>query len=158
MSNSSSSLFLLLFATISSCYQNRNLILLCGLNTWEAKAPLSLETLLKVKCSKWMDQIFCWCSRNNSKESIGLSADYMWKQFSSWLSTFQQLSGLVVPEWTFGWRTPAWLDDLAMAGRKLHHALKTLPHALYYPACMEDWLEVTFELLGLKGKQFIEVI
>lgn len=161
MSNSSSSLFLLLFVTISSCYQNRNLILLCGLNTWEAKATLSLQTLLKVKCSKWMDQIVC--GGLDVAEIIAMKV-LLWtltayaKQFSSCLSTFQQLSGLVVPKWTFGWRTPAWPDDLAMAGRKLHHALKTLPNALYFPAYMENWLGVTFELLVLKGKQFIEMI
>lgn len=103
MSNSSSSLFLLLFVTISSCYQNRNLILLCGLNTWKAKAAHSLQTMLKVKCSKWMDQIFC--GGLDVGEIIARKA-LLWmltacvKQFFSCLSTFQQLSGLVVPEWT----------------------------------------------------------
>lgn len=64
----------------------------------------------------------------------------------------------MVPEWAFSWRTPAWPDDLAVAGRRLHHALKTLPDMLYFPAYMEDCLEVTFELLVLKGEQFTEVI
>lgn len=45
-----------------------------------------------------------------------------------------------------------------MAGSKLHRALKTLLDILYFPAYMEDWLEVTFEHLILKGEQFTEVI
>lgn len=117
------------------------------------KAALSLQTLLKVKCSKWMDQIVCG---GLDVAEIIAGKVLLWmlaacaKQFSSCLSTFQQLSGLVVR--TFVWRTPAWLDDPAMAGRKLHHPLKTLPDALHTSAYRKDWLEVCFELLVLKGQ------
>lgn len=73
------------------------------------------------------------------------------KQFASCWSACPQLSGLVVPEQTYGWRTIyACPNNWPWLAESSTILLKVWLDALWFSSHVKDWLEVTFALLGLK--------